>query len=294
MYTNSSETAAFQSGKSQNSLEHLGVPSGFLMCKLCDRKRAVIRCLNCEQNQCEECSNAIHSKIKGAQHSLKPIEADTRSILNAIFLSFASIKEATSFSVTDQAIGFKFIDFITSYLELNKISEEESVNYIYYSSEDDVSQELLTKLCSHTEKLNHCYFMNVNKVHLSDEVKNIQFNKDTVLATDQKVVALAKCVYAISKGYQRVYIYDHKHSTQVGALILTAEGSEGSESYKVFVSEPQVKQGDSRLMKMEELTPKRSMKLLTAQKQQETENKDQESNLFGKGQRFDEGRKQRR
>ena len=262
MSTTPSESNIFKCKKTLTAFRHFGEPDCFLLCEECEENRATVSCLICEQNQCENCNVTIHNKGKRAQHTRQLIKMDSKQSLKVFFVSLNSFKEVARVSATDQDIGIKFIDFIRSALEINKIANEEAVIYIYYFSDVSISQELISKLCIHTDKLKYCFFMDVNKASLVNEVKNVQFNKEVIPMNDEKVLTLAKCFSAISKGYKHVYIYDQKNATQLGFLILAAENSELSGTQKVFVSENQA-------MKLEELTPKKTMKLMNMGKQED-------------------------
>ena len=262
MSTTPSELNAFRTKKTLTAFGHFDEPDCILLCEECEQNKAKIGCSICEQNQCENCDSTIHNKGKRAQHTRQLIKTESKRSLRGVFVSLDSFKEAKSFSATDQDVGIKFIDFIGSVLEINKISHEQSVVYVYYFSGVQLSQEVISKLCTYTEKLKYCFFIDVNRMQIYDEVKNVRFNKEAISVNDQKVVTLAKCLCAVSKGYQSVYIYDHNHSAQLGFLILAAENPEGAENQKVFVSESQANQLTGNIMKMEELTPKKSMQLM--------------------------------
>ena len=240
-------------------------------CDECELEKASVFCKNCEQHLCNTCTSKIHNKGKRAQHVIQQVKTiDYERPSQVLFLSFDSFKNTAQCQPNDQDLGAKLLQFIKSILELNKINSDEIAIYIYYNSDDELSQELVSDLCESLASLKYCFFINADKLQAAREIQEVHLNTDEMLkASTEKENQLAKCLNALAREYQNVYIYDDANSIQLGFSIFSSESSDITESQKVFIAEGTENADENHIMKMVELTPKKSMKFMNKSKQTE-------------------------
>ena len=235
-------------------------------CDECEGTRVQVFCKNCDQHLCSACDTKIHNKGKRAQHPRQQVKtSDFERPSKVIFISFDSFKETMSVSKNHQSVGTKLYTYVSSILETNKLVADEIAVYVYYNSTNDVSEECAAQLCESMSILKYAFFVNTNDLNAALGKKEGNYEMD-------RVSQLGKCLSVLSGGYEKVFIYDQANSIEIGFAIFTSESTELSENQKVYITEGAENTQSNQVMKMVELTPRKSMKFMNQVKQSNKQN----------------------
>lgn len=275
LYTNNNRI--FLSGKNPSAYGLTGnmqSTTNSLQCEECEEEKAKVFCKNCEQRICSFCDVKIHNKGKRAEHKKQKIssEFDPTQISAAFFLALSSAQSVLSLSCTNPEFVDKLLELIDSQLHYNRIASNETAIYIYYTPEDQVSESIINRLSDELQTLDHYALVDTANLQMHRETQEMQFNEEILKnITDDKVRDLAKCLLLLSKGMplQRAFVFDHNHSLVLGSLLQSTESA--SDMLKVFILEGGAENTFVELSKKKlvELTPKKFMRFLNRNKQQE-------------------------
>ena len=240
----------FQSRKGNYTLPYFEDSKEGNRCEECEENLAIVFCKNCEEYLCKGCDLKIHNKGRRSEHIKEEINSGIERPSRIAFISFSTALKAIQLSCTDSELGKKLLAFIQSVLDKNEIAQDTTMIYVYYTSDDQLSQDLIAQICGCLESLKYYTFMNINEIRNLKQIQDISL-KIGPKATDNEVMELAKCLSLISRGYQRIYICDSISSYKLGRLILSQEIDENQ---RIFTLEENCNTQTDNAMKMIELT----------------------------------------